>query len=41
MNENNDTELSTSYKTLNDSEILETANSLMDRFDDAFKELAK
>ena len=36
-----ESELTTSYKTLSDSEILKTANSLLDRFDDAFKELAK
>ena len=41
IKEIDETELTTSYKTLSDSEILKTADSLLDRFDDAFKELAK
>ena len=36
-----ETELITSYKTVSNNDILKTANSLMDRFDEAFKELAK
>ena len=35
------TELITGYKIVSSNEILKTANSLMDRFDEAFKELAK
>lgn len=36
-----ETKLITSYKTVSNNDILKTANSLMDRFDEAFKELAK
>lgn len=36
-----ETELISSYKTVSNNEMLKTANSLMDRFDEAFKELAK
>ena len=40
MNEN-DSEEKKQYETAYDSEVLAVATELMDRFDDAFKELAK
>ena len=40
MNENN-TEEKKQYETASDSEVLAVAAELMDKFDDAFKELAK
>ena len=40
MNENN-TEEKKQYDTAPDSEVLAVAAELMDRFDEAFKELAK
>ena len=38
---NDETEYIPNTKIVNDNEILKTAKSLMDRFDEAFKELAK
>lgn len=40
MNENNSEEIK-QYETAADSEVLAVAVGLMDKFDDAFKELAK
>ena len=41
--ENDNTNMNTMelYRALNDSEVLDVAVIIMDRFDEAFKELAK
>ncbi len=41
MNDTNENNLQNEHKTLNDNEVIDAANKLMDRFDEAFKELAK
>ena len=41
MNDANENDLENEHKTLTDNEVIEAANRLMDRFDEAFKELAK
>lgn len=41
MNDTNDNNLQNEHKTPTDNEVLDAANKLMDRFDEAFKELAK
>lgn len=41
MNDANENDLQNELKMLTDNEVIDAANSLMDRFDEAFKELAK
>ena len=41
MNDANENDLQNELKMLTDNEVIEAANRLMDRFDEAFKELAK
>ena len=41
MNDANENDLQNELKMLTDNEVIDAANRLMDRFDEAFKELAK